>query len=109
MTSVFRILVPTPIGRQAPEGEGWCPRPPGPGADQPCPGELLGTLAHELRNPLATIVIAAQVVVNAYDIEPPARRALAVVERQSRQALRIIDDLFDVCAGTTGKLSLRKE
>jgi signal transduction histidine kinase len=76
---------------------------------QPCLDELLGTLAHELRSPLATIVSVAQVVANGCDMEPPVRRALAVVERQSRQALQIIDDLFDLCAGTEGKLSLRKD
>jgi signal transduction histidine kinase len=76
---------------------------------QPYLDELLGTLAHELRSPLVTIVSAAQVIANECDMEPRARRALAVMERQSRQALRIIDDLFDICAGTEGKLSLRKE
>jgi signal transduction histidine kinase len=75
---------------------------------QPHLDELLGTLAHELRSPLATIVSAAQVA-NECNMEPSARRALAVMERQSWQALRIIDDLFDTCAGTVGKLSLRNE
>jgi signal transduction histidine kinase len=71
--------------------------------------ELLGTLAHELRSPLATIVCAVQVIADDCYLDPAARRALAVVERQSRQAMQIIDDLFDTCAGATGKLSLRKE
>src|SRR4051794_14661551 len=44
MTAVLRIPVPTPTGGQAPEGEGWCSRPLAPWADQPCLGELLGTL-----------------------------------------------------------------
>jgi signal transduction histidine kinase len=109
MTDVLRIPVPTPIGGRTPEVEGWCSRPPGPGAARPGLGELLGTLAHELRSPLVTIISAAQVIANGYDVGAPARRAVAVMERQSRQALRIIDDLFDVCAGTEGKLSLRKE
>src|SRR5262245_31102961 len=106
MFSVLGAPAPTPIGGQTPEGEGFCVRPRG--TEEPCLDELLGTLAHELRSPLATIVSAAQVA-NESDMEPPARRALAVMERQSRQALQIIDDLFDVCAGTGGKLSLRKE
>jgi signal transduction histidine kinase len=76
---------------------------------QPCLDQLLGTLAHELRSPLITILSAVQVLANGCDVGPPARRALAVMERQSRQALRIIDDLFDICAGTEGKVSLRKE
>src|SRR4051794_7253089 len=106
MTEVLSIPVPTPIGRRTPEVEGWCSRPTGPAAGRPGLGELLGTLAHELRSPLATIASAAQVIADAYDLGPPVRRALAVMERQSRQALRIVDDLFDLCAGTEGKLSL---
>jgi signal transduction histidine kinase len=75
-------------------------------SEEPCLDELLGTLTHELRSPLAAIVSAAEVA-NGWDMEPPARRALAVMERQSRHALRIIDDLFDACAG--GQLPLRRE
>jgi signal transduction histidine kinase len=78
-------------------------------SEAPCLDELLGTLAHELRSPLVTIVSAAQLIADDCDIAPRARRALAVMERQSLQALRVIDDLFDLCAGTGGKLSLRKE
>jgi signal transduction histidine kinase len=77
-------------------------------SEKPCLDELLGTLAHELRSPLVTIISAAQVA-NEWDMEPLARRAFAVMERQSRQAIRIIEDLFDICAATGGKLSLRKE
>jgi signal transduction histidine kinase len=106
MSSVLRATDPAPIGGQTPEVEGLCFRPRG--TEEPCLDELLGTLAHELRSPLVTIVSAAQVA-NECDMEPPARRALAVMERQSRQALRIIDDVFDICAGTEGRLSLRKE
>jgi signal transduction histidine kinase len=76
---------------------------------QPSIDELLGTLAHELRNPLATIVSAVQVITSDCDVDPVARRALALMERQSRQAIRLVDDLFDVCAGSLGKLSLHKE
>jgi signal transduction histidine kinase len=76
---------------------------------QPCLDELLGTLAHELRSPLATIVSAVQAITSTCDIDPGARGALAVLERQSRQAMRLIEDLFDVCAGALGKLALRKE
>jgi signal transduction histidine kinase len=70
---------------------------------------MLGTLAHELRSPLATILTAVQVINQDDDLGLVARRALAVMERQSRQAMQIVDDLFDLCAGSLGKLSLRKE
>jgi signal transduction histidine kinase len=76
---------------------------------QPSLDELLGTLTHELRNPLATIVTGVQMVADEYDMDPLARRGLGVVERQARQAMRLIEDLFDLCAGALGKLSLRTE
>src|SRR5262249_47223579 len=75
---------------------------------QPCLDELLGTVAHELRSPLATIVSGVQVI-RECDMDPAARRALAVVERQAPQALGLVDDLFDVCGGVLGKLILHKE
>ena len=109
MSHALTVRASTPGAGQAQEFEGLCPRPRGLGMAQPCLDELLGTLAHELRSPLVTIVSAAQVVANGCDVGPPARRALAVMERQSQQALRLIDDLFDLCAGAGGKLSLRKE
>jgi signal transduction histidine kinase len=76
---------------------------------QPNLDELLGTLTHELRSPLATIVSGVQMVAGEYNMDPLARRGLAVVERQARQAMRLIEDLFDLCAGALGKLSLRRE
>jgi signal transduction histidine kinase len=92
-----------------PEVEGLYLHPRGPEVNPPWLDELLGTLAHELRSPLVTIVSAVQVITYDREMDPAVRRALAVMERQSRQAMRIIDDLFDVCAGASGKLSLRKE
>jgi signal transduction histidine kinase len=77
--------------------------------NQPRLDELLGALAHELRGPLAAILGAAQVIGAEGAIDPVARRALALVERQSRQAMRLVEDLFDTCAGGLGKLSVRRE
>src|SRR5689334_19265372 len=71
--------------------------------------ELLGTLAHELRNPLATVLGVVQMITCDCDVDSAARRALAVLERQAQQAMRLIDDVFDICAGAQGKLSLCKE
>src|SRR5207253_1640345 len=42
------------------------------------------------------------------DLDPDTRRARDVAERQARRALQLVDDLFDVCAGSRGKLPLRK-
>jgi signal transduction histidine kinase len=109
MSCALGAPVATPSAWRAPEVEGSYFHARGPEVAQPCLDELLGALAHELRSPLVTIVSAAQVVANQCEMGPPVRRALAVMERQSRQALRLIDDLFDLCAGAAGKLSLRKE
>jgi two-component system CheB/CheR fusion protein len=71
--------------------------------------EFLAMLSHELRNPLAAIVSAARIMqtptVNAESIE----RARQIVERQSRQMARLLDDLLDVSRITRGGIELRKE
>ncbi len=109
MSCALRVPASTPTVGRTPEDDGLGFRARGPEVTQPGLDELLGTLAHELRSPLVTIVSAAQVLANGCDVGPPARRTLTVMERQSRQALRLIDDLFDLCAGAKSKLSLRKE
>jgi len=79
---------------------------------KPAPGtlpldEALATVAHELRNPLNTILLALDL--NSDNPEPAARRALTMAAHQARRAVRIVDDLFDLCAGSRGSLPLRKE
>jgi signal transduction histidine kinase len=69
--------------------------------------ESLATLAHELRDPLATILLALQVM--SGDGDPSAREARRIAEHQARRAVQLVDDLFDLCAGSRDKLSLRKE
>ena len=71
--------------------------------------ELLGTVAHELRTPLVGIVSCVNAITSACDPDPVALRFLNGMEKRSREALRLVDDLFDLCAGGLGKLSLRKE
>jgi signal transduction histidine kinase len=67
----------------------------------------LATLAHELRDPLNAILLALDLY--SGDGDPAARRALAMAAHQARRAVRIVDDLFDLCAGARGRLPLRKE
>jgi CheY-like chemotaxis protein/two-component sensor histidine kinase len=71
--------------------------------------EFLAMLAHELRNPLAPIRNAAEIL----KVEAPPngnlRRATTVIERQIDQMNRLIDDLLDVSRITRGKIELRKE
>jgi signal transduction histidine kinase len=102
--------MPAPaVAGQGPELAGASPHPPGPGAAQTRLDELLGTVAHELRGPLATLLHGVHVLSSEGEPGPVARRALALMEQQLRQGLRVVDDLFDLCAGGLGKLSLRKE
>jgi signal transduction histidine kinase len=69
--------------------------------------EVLATLAHELRGPLNAIVLALDL--QSRDGDPAARRALTMAAHQAQRAVRIIEDLFDLCAGSRGGLSLCKE
>jgi signal transduction histidine kinase len=71
--------------------------------------EFLATLAHELRNPLAPIRTGLDIMrLNASD--PVAcDRARAIMERQLKQMVRLVDDLLDVSRINTGKLTIRRE
>jgi signal transduction histidine kinase len=71
--------------------------------------ETLATLMHELRSPLATIVYALETIPTSTDGDPATRQACAIALRQAWQGLRIVDDLFDLCAGSWSKLSLHKQ
>src|SRR5438552_3919631 len=70
--------------------------------------EFLATLAHELRNPLAPIGNALQLLHLQGDPAAEARWALGVIDRQLRQLTRLIDDLLDLARITGNKLELRK-
>jgi PAS domain S-box-containing protein len=72
--------------------------------------EFLATLAHELRNPLAPIRNAVQLLKRSPAIESSARAAAQdVMDRQVSHMVRLIDDLLDVSRITRGKLELRRE
>jgi len=69
--------------------------------------EALATLAHELRDPLATVLLALEV--NSGEGNAAAQRAFTMAAHQARRAVRIVDDLFDLCAGSWDRLSLDRE
>ena len=71
--------------------------------------EFLATLAHELRNPLAPIRNALEVIRRAGDDKALKDRALAIMGRQLHQLVRLTDDLLDVSRITTNRLELRRE
>lgn len=71
--------------------------------------EFLATLAHELRNPLAPIRNALEIMrLMAHDPEAFERNR-AMLERQVTQMVRLIDDLLDVSRIATGKLRVQLE
>ncbi|HZR02934.1 MAG TPA: ATP-binding protein [Burkholderiales bacterium] len=70
--------------------------------------EFLAMLAHELRNPLAAISGAGQVLALANLQEPHAMRARETIERQARHMARLVDDLLDVGRVMSGKIVLQK-
>lgn len=71
--------------------------------------EFLAMLSHELRNPLAAIANAAQVL-QTNDAEPAfASRAVDIINRQAKHLSRLIEDLLDVARVTSGKIVLAPE
>jgi PAS domain S-box-containing protein len=70
--------------------------------------EFLAMLAHELRNPLAPIVNAAELLRPDSSPDPHIlEQARAIIERQAAQMTRLIDDLLDVARITSGKIKLK--
>jgi signal transduction histidine kinase len=69
--------------------------------------EFLATLAHELRNPLAPIRNAVQILQLKECGLDDLHSAADVVDRQSRQMTHLVDDLLDISRITRGKLALR--
>jgi two-component system CheB/CheR fusion protein len=71
--------------------------------------EFLAMLSHELRNPLGAIVNAAMLARERGVADELGRRPLDVIERQSRQMTRLLDDLLEVGRVTQNKIELRKQ
>ncbi len=74
--------------------------------------EFLATLAHELRNPLAPIGHATEILArlgNGEEDRGRAEEARKVIERQVTHLVRLIDDLLDVSRISHGKVGLKSE
>jgi signal transduction histidine kinase/ActR/RegA family two-component response regulator len=67
--------------------------------------EFLAILGHELRNPLAPILTAVELLAR----NPSAAREHAVIERHTRHLARLVDDLLDISRVTRGHVELRSE
>ncbi|MFL5415586.1 MAG: ATP-binding protein, partial [Myxococcales bacterium] len=70
--------------------------------------EFLAILGHEMRNPLAPILNALQIM-RARSSDPSTDAERAVIERQVSHLSRLVDDLLDVSRATMGKIDLRRE
>jgi signal transduction histidine kinase/CheY-like chemotaxis protein len=69
---------------------------------------FLATLAHELRNPLAPIRTAAQVLASPTLPPQKIQWAQSVIQRQVGHMALLLDDLLDIARITRGKLELKK-
>lgn len=69
--------------------------------------EFLAMLGHELRNPLAPITTALEVI--KLKSEGAVEYEHQIIERQAKHLSRLVDDLLDVSRITRGKMELRKE
>jgi signal transduction histidine kinase/ActR/RegA family two-component response regulator len=70
--------------------------------------QFLAMLGHELRNPLAAITTAAQVLTLPGPDADVARQAQGIIARQSKHLSRLVDDLLDVARVQTGKITLTR-
>lgn len=70
---------------------------------------FIAMLGHELRNPLAPIANAAEVLRRVQSTDPLLPRAREMIERQVEHMVRLVDDLLDISRVSHGKIVLRKE
>jgi signal transduction histidine kinase/CheY-like chemotaxis protein len=71
--------------------------------------EFIAALAHELRNPLAPIMNSVKVLqLLLGSADATVLDSISIVERQTKQLGRLVDDLLDLARIAQGKLELRK-
>jgi PAS domain S-box-containing protein len=71
--------------------------------------EFIATLAHELRNPLAPIRAALQVMRKTADNATSLAQVRELMERQLGQMVRLVNDLVDISRLTSGQMTLIKK
>jgi PAS domain S-box-containing protein len=71
--------------------------------------QFLAMLAHELRNPLAPIRNAGELLSRMLSADAKARPVVDMIKRQSAQLTRLVDDLLDVSRITRGRVHLQFE
>jgi len=71
--------------------------------------DFLAMLAHELRNPLAPIRNASQIIRQAGSADPDVRAAEDLIDRQVEHLARLVDDLLDSSRIIRGRIQLQEE
>ncbi|MDB6063283.1 MAG: Multi-sensor hybrid histidine kinase [Verrucomicrobiaceae bacterium] len=69
--------------------------------------KFLAMLAHELRNPLAPIRNASELLTRLVPADSTAQPAIGMIKRQISQMTRWVDDLLDVSRITQGRIELK--
>jgi signal transduction histidine kinase/DNA-binding response OmpR family regulator len=70
--------------------------------------EFLAMLAHELRNPLAPITNASELLLHTVKDDGRPRLAIEMIRRQALHLTRLVDDLLDVSRITQGRIHLQR-
>jgi PAS domain S-box-containing protein len=71
--------------------------------------QFIAILAHELRNPLAPVRNAVELLARLPGLDPRVERVRVVLDRQVSHMARLIDDLLDVSRISRGRLEMKKE
>ncbi|MDZ4685665.1 MAG: ATP-binding protein [Planctomycetaceae bacterium] len=71
--------------------------------------EFLAMLSHELRNPLAAISNATQLLRLQKNEDPLQEQAQAIIERQLGQLTHLVDELLEIARITTGRIHLNEQ
>ncbi len=71
--------------------------------------EFLAMLAHELRNPLAPIRNASEILSRSLPSDDNVQSPLGMISRQTAHLTRLVDDLLDVSRITQGRIQLQRE
>jgi signal transduction histidine kinase len=78
-------------------------------SQEPARVDLLATVAHELRNPLAAIQAAVRILDSHEPASPRRKEARALIDRQVWRIARLSDDLLDAGYLASGKPQLHTE
>jgi signal transduction histidine kinase/ActR/RegA family two-component response regulator len=71
--------------------------------------EFLAVLSHELRNPLAPLSHALELIRHKVGSDPDTKPLIEILDRQLGHLVRLVDDLLDLSRIANGRIELRKE